>query len=86
MKIKNSIKLLSVSFALILLSLSAQAMDRCFVGNWKADKTPLKQFFSQASAQVFSNPNGDIRMSLKLNGAGQYQIDSLKRSQNNSTS
>ena len=58
MRIKSSIHLLGVSFSVVILSQSAYAIDSCLVGNWKADKAQLQQFFSQSSTQVFSNPSG----------------------------
>ncbi len=78
MKIQRYLKLLGVPFVLVVFSLSAQAMDNCLIGNWKADKAQLQKFFAQSSAQVFSNPSGNLRMSLKPNGTGQYQMNNLK--------
>jgi len=78
MEIKIFISVLSASFIIGVLSQPAMAMDSCLVGNWKADKAQLQKFFTQSSSQVFSNPSGDIRMSLKSNGKGQYQMNNLK--------
>lgn len=78
MKIKGILKSVGISFVLAVCSSSVHAIDKCLIGNWKADSAELQKFFTKSSAQVFSNPSGNVLMNLNSNGTGQYRMNSLK--------
>lgn len=78
MKIQPYLKLVGVSLVLGVCSLPVQATDKCLIGNWKADSSQLQKYFTQSTTQVFSNPSGNLSMSLKPNGSGHYKMNNLK--------